>query len=294
MAKQKEDQRAEIRFCVRQGLSRVQTRARLIQAHAQNALSISQVNRWYSRFSTDAAASLSDLRRSKGPRKLTPQKIQEIGNIVQAERRSTLCQITARVGVAQQTVHKALTKDLNLRKRPAKWVPHLLTDDQKNCWVDCARRSLAILRQRGRNPHIICGDESWFWTWEPESKQGSRQWIRQGSERPQIVRKEQSTPKVMLICFFDLQGVMHHEWVLDGHGIDRHAYLAFMINLREAVRRRRPEQWRQQNWVILHDNVPAHRAGIVQDWLRDRDIDQLPHPGYSPDLSPQTTGCLPS
>ncbi|UYV82324.1 hypothetical protein LAZ67_21001715 [Cordylochernes scorpioides] len=39
-------------------------------------------------------------------------------------------------------------------------------------------------------------------------------------------------------------------------------------------------------WKLLHDNVPAHRAIIVQDYLAKHSVSVLPHPPYSPDIAP--------
>ena len=41
-----------------------------------------------------------------------------------------------------------------------------------------------------------------------------------------------------------------------------------------------------RNICLIHDNAPAHKSKIVQDYLRLESIKQLPHPPYSPDLSP--------
>ena len=37
---------------------------------------------------------------------------------------------------------------------------------------------------------------------------------------------------------------------------------------------------------ILHDNAPAHRSAVVIEYLEEHNIKTLPHPAYSPDLSP--------
>ena len=37
---------------------------------------------------------------------------------------------------------------------------------------------------------------------------------------------------------------------------------------------------------ILHDNAPAHRSAVVTEYLEEHNIKTLPHPAYSPDLSP--------
>ena len=37
---------------------------------------------------------------------------------------------------------------------------------------------------------------------------------------------------------------------------------------------------------LIHDNASAHKCALVQDFLETEKVVQLPHPPYSPDLSP--------
>ncbi len=61
-------------------------------------------------------------------------------------------------------------------------------------------------------------------------------------------------------------------------------YLQVLKSLKEAIRRRQPTLKNQ--WSILHDNTLAHITQPVKDWLRDNNIQIVPHARYSPDLSP--------
>ena len=36
---------------------------------------------------------------------------------------------------------------------------------------------------------------------------------------------------------------------------------------------------------LIHDNAPAHKCVLVQDFLKEEKVVQLSHPPYSPDLS---------
>ncbi|PAA93177.1 hypothetical protein BOX15_Mlig033582g1 [Macrostomum lignano] len=61
---------------------------------------------------------------------------------------------------------------------------------------------------------------------------------------------------------------------------------SFIIHhLRPALRKKRP-QTLELGPLLLHDNASSHTARIVQDLLRDYQWEVLPHPPYSPDLSP--------
>jgi hypothetical protein len=55
--------------------------------------------------------------------------------------------------------------------------------------------------------------------------------------------------------------------------------------LRKAVRRKRPEKWRTNSWFPHHDNAPAHRSVLVNDFLSKNPGTTLEHPLCSPDLA---------
>ena len=40
------------------------------------------------------------------------------------------------------------------------------------------------------------------------------------------------------------------------------------------------------DWVLHHDNVPAHTALSIREFLMKKNIHVHPHPPYSPDLAP--------
>ncbi|KDR20028.1 hypothetical protein L798_05263, partial [Zootermopsis nevadensis] len=50
--------------------------------------------------------------------------------------------------------------------------------------------------------------------------------------------------------------------------------------LRESIRRKRPEKWENNNWVLHHHNANAHTV------LASKNTTVIPHPPYSPDLAP--------
>jgi hypothetical protein len=56
--------------------------------------------------------------------------------------------------------------------------------------------------------------------------------------------------------------------------------------LRENVRRRRPELWREQTWLLHHDSAPSHSSVFTQQLLAKYKMAVIPHPPYYPDLAP--------
>jgi len=90
----------------------------------------------------------------------------------------------------------------------------------------------------------------------------------------------------MLIAFFDIDGPVHHEFVPTGQTVNKEFYKTVLQRLRDVVRRHRPENWRSGNWILHHDNAPAHRAVTTNEFLAKHNIPSLPRPPYSPDLAP--------
>ncbi|UYV82454.1 hypothetical protein LAZ67_21002244 [Cordylochernes scorpioides] len=71
-----------------------------------------------------------------------------------------------------------------------------------------------------------------------------------------------------------------------GITINKQAYKEILVRLRDAIIRKRNQLFKSKQWKLLHDNVPAHRAIIFQDYLAKHSVSVLPHPPYSPDIAP--------
>jgi len=86
--------------------------------------------------------------------------------------------------------------------------------------------------------------------------------------------------------FFKSEGIVHHEYAPDGQTINKEFYVEVLRRLRESVRRKRQEKWRDVDWILHHYNAPAHTSHLVHRFLAKRGTAQLQQPPYSPDLAP--------
>jgi len=173
-----------------------------------------------------------------------------------------------------------------MRHGSAKFVSHLLTAEQDDHISICTD-----LHERAQNDpnfmsSVITGDESWVYGYDPETKQMSSQWKIASSPRLKKVWQVKSNVKTMLIAFFDTDGLVHHEYVPRGQTVNKEFYKTVLQCLHDAVRGHRPEKLRSGNWILHHDNAPAHRAVTTNIFLVKHNIPSLPHPPYSPDLAP--------
>jgi len=89
----------------------------------------------------------------------------------------------------------------------------------------------------------------------------------------------------MLIAFFDIDGVVHHEFVPPGQTVNGHFYVQVLQRLRDAVRRKRRDKW-QEEWFLHHDNPSSHTSLVVQQFLAEKSFPVITQPPYSPDLAP--------
>jgi len=92
--------------------------------------------------------------------------------------------------------------------------------------------------------------------------------------------------KVMLVIFFDRQGVIHYKFIPHGQTLNKEFYVAVLKHLREAVCRKRPQLWTNQSWVLHHDNATAYSLFLVRNFLVKNETTIVPQPPYSPDLAP--------
>ncbi len=152
-----------------------------------------------------------------------------------------ICILACWTGLSLLTIHHTSREKLKLKKRPAKWIPHAISDQQCQWCVTMARD---LQRRFTHAPtlqdHVVTSDESWFWYHEPLMKRSSSAWLRSNEQHPHKVSKDHCVRKVMLIVFWDFQGIVHCEFIANGQGVNRHVYLQTMHNLREKLHHHHP------------------------------------------------------
>jgi hypothetical protein len=161
-----------------------------------------------------------------------------------------------------------------MRRVAAKFVPNLLSYEEKELLLDvaqemleCANGDLDFLKT------VITGDESWVNGYDPGTKAQSSQWKSPLSPRPKKARQVRSKVKAMLtVFFFYYRGVVHHEYAPEAQSVNKQYYQEVLRCLRDAVRRKRPDVRESRNWQWHHDNAPAHSSCLFQDFLANHGI----------------------
>jgi len=135
----------------------------------------------------------------------TPKNVETIQRLVHEDRQRTTKDIATIVNVSYGTVQTILTCDLNMHRVAAKFIPRLLTPEQKEHHVAvCLKLCQRAVDDPSFMSRVITGDESWVYGYDPETKQQSSQWKSPGSPRPKKARQSRSETKSMLIMFFNI------------------------------------------------------------------------------------------
>ncbi len=198
----------------------------------------------------------------------------------------TLQELAEKTGVSMSTVHRILKKDMKLSKLSAKFIPHLLTDAQKNRHVSDCRQNLDLLNQdKDILEKVICTDECWFPLFDPETKQASSEWRRHGSRHPKKAVRCKSQQKTMCVLFFDTVGVVHIEFLPKGETVTAEYYISVLTRLKESIRRKRPVLWKggfngttDRDFILQQDNATPHVAIPTLAFFGENNFDLLRHP----------------
>ena len=167
----------------------------------------SSVRRWVKHFK-DGNTSIQDQPRSGRPRTASaePNK-KRVDEIIKQDRRVTLDAVATKLGIGHSAVQE-MTGSLGYRKRFARWVPHLLTEDHKVERQAITSEMLRRYRDEGDDflLSIVIGEESRFHHFDPEMKRQSMEWHHLDSPAKKKPKTMPSAKKIMGTVFRDAEG----------------------------------------------------------------------------------------
>ena len=107
-----------------------------------NCVSKSTVYRWIESFVTEQAPSSSGIGPGRPLSARNERNIAHIKSLIEEDPHMTIRELSEACDLSIGTIHSILHEDLQMRNLAARWVPHLLTDEQKKWRVDCSRQLL--------------------------------------------------------------------------------------------------------------------------------------------------------
>jgi len=147
---EKEQYRFVIRFLFLGGKSRSEIKERLDAVYGDTSPSMATVKNWF-KVKLDVVARRFLMSHAQVSRKRLPRRINvtKIHGLVLADRRLKIREIAETVGMSKKRVGHILHEILGMRKLSARWVPRLLTPDNKRNRETTSERCLTLFK---RNP----------------------------------------------------------------------------------------------------------------------------------------------
>jgi len=147
------------------------------------------------------------------------------------------------VGISTGRVHSILMENLLMKKVSAQWLSRMLSDAEKPNRVDV---STSLLRLFIENPdnfisRFLIVDETWLYSFDPESKMQSMAWKHVSSPPPRKFPVVATPHKVMATVFWDAEGIVLIDYLEHGSTITEIYYADLIRKARAALRRRDEE-----------------------------------------------------
>jgi hypothetical protein len=124
----------------------------LHEAFGEHSLSQRVVFKWHSHFKA-GRVSVEDDKGLGGPStSKTTENIKNIQELIHEDCRRTIHELADTIGISYGVCQEILIENLNMRRIAAKFVPRLLTNDQKRCRLNMC---LELQEKANKDPTFI-------------------------------------------------------------------------------------------------------------------------------------------
>lgn len=148
------------------------------------------VYRWYNDFKEGKRTDVSDLPRSGRPRETTSQESMEnVKQLILDSDGMRTEDLIYETGIPKTSLLRLL-QEIGARKLKSRWVPHELTDRQRQSRYNIASKHLArYQREPSFINKIVAIDETWLKSYDPEDDRQTSEWLLPG-QKPLVHRIE--------------------------------------------------------------------------------------------------------
>ena len=277
------EQRAYCKIRVQLGFPPTEIHADLQKVYWNCALKYATVCKWVRRFNDGRESFENDPRVGRPVSVSTEKNAATVKTLFEEDAHYTVQEIEELSGIHSSSVLKILHKRLGLRKICAHWVPHLLTDEQKQSRVIASQ---VIEKYDKCDPRcleeIVTGDETWIYHFQSDSKAKNKVWVSSEGDRPVIVRRCKTSNCMLYAMFFDSKGPLLQIPVPKGSFVTGKFYReSVLTQLVDFYQKRRPRTG-VCGIKSLHDNAPANKSATVQEYLKESGLDVLDHSPIQP------------
>ena len=230
--------------------------------------------RWVKAFKARKVSFEDDTRPGRPKTFVTKANIAAVKIVVEQDARLSVKDIASCTGLSEGSVQTILKKRLALRKVCVRWVPHLLTEEQKTQHLKCARELLKTYKgcnSRGIS-NLLTGDENWVHMFEPQRRADNKQWKRKDKKRPCIAKSTIISKKMLYAIFSNSSGPVVQVPCPSGHTVTGRFYKNSVLKkVKEFYKKKRPSKgW--SGFHLLHDNASSHMCEVVKSFLASEKV----------------------
>jgi hypothetical protein len=129
------EQRVNIKFCVKLGKTFTETHEMLKQAYGDQCMGRTQFYEWFKRFKDSRQSTDNEPCPGRPSTSTDAVHVAQVRAIVRSNRRLMVWEIAEECNISVGSCHAILTEKLEMHRVAAKFVPRLLTEDQRECHV---------------------------------------------------------------------------------------------------------------------------------------------------------------
>nr|XP_020754536.1 histone-lysine N-methyltransferase SETMAR-like [Odocoileus virginianus texanus] len=272
MMLEKKQIRAIFLFEFKMGRKAAETTRNINNAFGPGTAKERTVQWWFKKF-RKGDESLEDDERSARPSEVDNDQLREI---IDADPLKTTRKIAEELKVNHSTVVRHL-KQIGKVKKLNKWVPHELTENQKNRRFEVS--SSLILRNNNEPflDRIVTCHEKWILS---DNRQQPAQRLDRGSTLNLYPKK------IMVTVWWSAAGLIHYSFLNPGETITSEKYAQQINEMHQKLQHLQPALVNRKGPVLLHDNARPHVAQPALQKFNELGYEVLPHPPHSPDLLP--------
>jgi hypothetical protein len=167
--------------------------------------------------------------------------IETVWKLISTDRRMTLRMMEDDLKISRETISKILVEDLTKWKICARFVSHCLTDKTKALKLqDCQEFIQSVDDEHSLLDSTVTGDETWCFHYDLQTKRQSMEWPSPSSARHKQFSFQKLKNKVMLVTFFDSQGIIYKEYVPPDQQVNKEYYVEVLSCLVQTIHCVRP------------------------------------------------------
>lgn len=233
---------------------------------------------WFRRFKT-GNENLEDEPRQGRPLAFEDD---ELHACLQSNPRATCETIAELLNCEESTVQKRLHA-IGFVNKLDKWVPHRLTPENKFMRLSICTSLLARNDLDPFTDRIVTCDEKWVLH---DNNQRSRQWVPRGKDPGTTAKLDLHPKRLLMTVWWNSRGIIHLSYLPHGQTITAAVYSSQIQEVHQKLLQTHPALVNRKGVVLLQDNARPHTASMTRATLKDVGWEILPHPPYSPDISP--------